>query len=167
MLARKALLDNLLRTLVHEWGYQSVATALASFESDEDGLVGRSAPKVPRNLKVRRKLLATEQVAKAAVPEDKRAALMKLAVRFDRREFLPTTSDVREFLTMLGERTSPMKDRSTAFARVLKSISVLPVERLERYTHSGLHSGPARLGPLSDAISSVALTMVRNRERGS
>jgi hypothetical protein len=109
-------------------------------------------------------LLASEQVARAELPKAKEAALRELAIRFDQKQFLPSVSDVREFLMMMGEQPGAIKDRSKAFGRLLKALSVLPPERLERLASSTLHSGPSQLGPLSDAISAVAGAITRQRE---
>ena len=57
-----------------------------------------------------------------------------------------------------------MKDRFDAFRRLLKPLSALPLEQLERIASSALHSGPSRLGPLSDAISAAAASLPRHRE---
>jgi hypothetical protein len=168
MTSRKSLLKSLLRTLVEEWGHKAVEDALTQ-DSDSAGRTDAHlhASGRPEGIQRRRsatKLLAIEQVARAQFPKTQEVALRELAMRFDRKQFLPTVSDVREFLVMMGEQPGAMKDRAEAFRRLLKALSGLPPERLERLANSALHSGPSQLGPLSDAISAAAVTLPRRRE---
>ena len=171
MSSRKALLISLLRPLVQEWGYEEVEAVLAQLS----GVAGRTG--VHRSAigglggadKIRntRRLLATELVARAQLPEAQEVTLRELATRFDRKQFLPSVADVREFLIMIGERPGAMKARSEAFRQLLKALSGLPPEQLERLANSTVHSGPSRLGPLSDAISAAAASLPRHREPSS
>jgi len=166
MTNRMALLNNLLRTLVQEWGHEQVQSALAHLSHSPRGTdapppEGGGAEPVQRT---RTKLLASEQVARAHLPDAKAVALRGLATRFDRKEFLPSISDVREFLVMMGERPGAIKDRSTAFRLLLTALSGLPPERLERLVNSARHSGPSQLAPLSDAISAAAASLPRYRD---
>jgi hypothetical protein len=171
MTSRKALLSNLLRTLVQEWGQREVEAALAQLSDTANSTnapqLSRGEAKANHRTRSRMKLLASEQVARAQLPHAQEATLRELAVLFDRKQFLPSVSDVREFLIMMGETPGTMKDRSEAFRRVLKVLSELPPERLERLANSGLHSGPSQLGPLSDAISAAARSLPRYREPGA
>ncbi len=169
MKSRRALLNNLLHTLVQEWGHEEVQSALAHI-SDSAGGIDARPPEGDSSepaQRTRTKLLAIEQVARAHLPDAKAVALQELATRFDRKEFLPSVSDVREFLIMMGERPGAIKDRSTAFRFLLNALSGLPPERLERLAKSARHSGPSRLAPLSDAISTAAGTLPRYRDDGS
>ena len=68
--------------------------------------------------------------------------------------FLPSMGDVREFLSMQGQQPTEMKDRSEAFRQLLPVLQQLPAERLERLANSASHSGPAKLGPLSECYQS-------------
>jgi hypothetical protein len=168
MASRKVLLNSLLCTLVEEWGHREVEAALAQLSHAS----GRTEAQLrlsggfegTRRKRSAPRLLASEQVARAQLPEAQEVALRELALRFDRKQFLPSVSDVREFLAMMGERPEAMKDRSEAFRRLLKALSGLPPERLERLANSTLHSGPSRLGPLSDAISAAAVSLPRHRD---
>jgi hypothetical protein len=54
-----------------------------------------------------------------------------------------------------------LKDRAQAFRTVLQTLSNLPLHRIMDIATSSLHSGPAQLGSLSDAISE-ARTNLRN-----
>lgn len=167
MTNRKALLSSLLRALVQEWGHKEVETALGQL-SEWDGrthtqLPASGGPEAIQRSRKATKLRACEQVARAHLPEVQEAVMLELAKRFDRKQFLPSVSDVREFLVMMGERPGAMKDRSEAFRWLLKSLSGLPPERLDQLVNSGLHSGPSQLGPLSDAIATAAASLPRHR----
>jgi hypothetical protein len=160
MAHRDALLIDSLRSLVRQWGHKEVKAALADVCGTAGWDDASQSPNIgderTKRLRSATKLLASEQVARAQLPEVQEVILLKLAVRFDRREFLPSISDVRQFLIMMGETPGAMKDRSEAFRRLLKLLSRLPLERLEQLMSSSLYSGPSQLGPLSDAISTVA-----------
>jgi hypothetical protein len=164
---RKALLNSLLRTLVQEWGHEEVGASLAQFSVAAGSTAAHrpasDGPEGTQKTRSATRLLAREQVARAQLPEAQEVALLELAIRFDRKQFLPSVSDVREFLVMIGERPGAMKDRSEAFRQLLKALSALPPERLERLANSALHSGPSQLGPLSDAISAAAASLPRSR----
>jgi hypothetical protein len=165
MATRKAFLNSLLRALVQEWGYKEVVSTLTQFSNAPKG----PEPKFGGSERHQRsqsatKFRAIEQLARAELPAAQVLAWRELATRFDRKQFLPRVSDAREFLVMMGESPGTMKDRSAAFRRILKALSDLPPERLERLTNSALHSGPSELGPLSDAISAAAVSLPRHRE---
>jgi hypothetical protein len=167
--SRKVLLSSLLRALVDEWGHKEVEVALARL-SPATSTIERHMLTSGQRQKLqgaRAKLLASEQVARAPLPDAQKAALQALAIRFDQKQFLPSNADVREFLLMMGETPGTMKDRSDAFRRLLKSLSVLSPDRLDRLVKSALHSGPSQLSHLSDAISAAAASLPRNREPSS
>jgi hypothetical protein len=168
MTSRKALLNSLLRPLVQEWGHREVEAALAEL-SDAADITDRhrrssSGPGGVQRTRRPTKLLASEQVERAQLPEAQKVALQELAMRFDRKQFLPSFSDVRDFLIMMGERPGAMKDRSQAFRLLLRALGELPTERLKDLASTAIHSGPSELGPLSDAISAAATSLPRHRE---
>jgi hypothetical protein len=92
-----------------------------------------------------------------------RETLLALAAKFDRKEFLPSVVDIREFLAMMGEESGGIKDRADGFRRLLPSFSQLLPDKLEHLVNSARYSGPARLGPLSDAIRSTG-EAIRRRD---
>jgi hypothetical protein len=168
MKGRKILLSNLLHALVQEWGKREVEDALAQLSNAADlteaHRLGSSVSRGARRSRSVTKSLAIEQVARAQLPEAQEVALLELARRFDHKQFLPSTADVREFLIMMGERPGAIKDRSQAFRRLLEALTRLPPEQLEWLANSALHSGPSQLGPLSDAISAAGASLPRHRE---
>ncbi len=163
----ETLLNRLLQALVDEWGHEKVAavlarTAVSPGDPAEHPPISKLRPpgKGPRPS-------ATEQIERAALEGEQKDALLQLAVRYDRKQFLPSAADVREFLIMMGERPIDMKDRKEAFRILLRSLLQLPNERLEQLASSALHSGPSQLGPLSDAIAAAGERLPRQRQTNS
>lgn len=161
------LLNRLVQCLVDEWGHEEVAVAIANVKgSSKDNLVGQVTGPKPRTSTRAVKRSAVEQVERAAVEGEQKEALIQLAARYDDKQFLPSVADVREFLIMLGERPSAMKDRQEAFRVLLRTLIQLPFERLRQLACSELYSGPARLGPLSDAIAVASEGLPRHNLSG-
>jgi hypothetical protein len=167
MTNRRALLNNLLRTLVAEWGYNEVHGALMRLSHNSTTTDVPDHQNDEGAKKPRARLLASEQVARAHITDAQVAAtLQKLATRFDHKQFLPSVSDIREFLVMMGKRPGTIKDRSAGFRLLLIALSGLPADSLERLANSASYSGPSHLGPLSDAISDAASSLPRHRYSG-
>jgi hypothetical protein len=171
--SRKVLLFELLRTLVGEWGFEEVHGTLEQLSQVSDdrhpGLLSSDRPRAPRsNREVNRsrRISAAEQVAKLSYLDDKREALLVIAAKFDQKKFLPNVADIREFLAMMGKESGALKDRSDGFRHLLGPLTQLSPERLEELARSNKHSGPAQLGPLSDAIRSAGAA-IRNHEEES
>jgi len=164
MKSHSMLLNRLLQTLVDEWGDEAVASALATATASRSRLLGDAATPQGRPVERGMRLSATAQVERAALDGEKREALLQLAERYDRKQFLPSVADVREFLIMMGQRPVGMKDRREAFRVLLRSIVQLPAEDLKRLNRTALHSGPSQLGPLSDAISAAGERLTRQRQ---
>jgi hypothetical protein len=161
LMGRKPLLDNLVGALLREWGVEEVRTSIERVAARE------KAPLVGRSVKKRaRKPLAVEQVEQGDLANAQLPLLREIALRFDRKQFLPSNSDVREFLIMLGERPTGMKDRCEAFRQLLVTLRKYPAERLEQLLNNA-RSGPSQLGPLSDAISATAASLPRFRQGDS
>lgn len=166
MTSRKLLLSNLLQALVQEWGRQEVEAALRELSDVTQGIHHRSVV-IHRKSRIaprKSRMSASEQVARAQLLDTQRAPIRELALRFDSKQFLPSVSAVREFLFMMGGRPVGVKDRSDSFRSVLDALSRLPEERLRRLVDSAIHSGPAQLGPLSEAIAAASVSLPRKRE---
>jgi hypothetical protein len=156
---QKRLLEDLLRTLIQEWGTEEVLSTLEQLrggrhQSATNKLIfeRRSNREFTRKSIGSKRPSATQQVAKLNESDERRETLMTIATKYDQKAFLPTTGDVKEFLAMLGAGTSAIKDRSDGFRQLLVSFMHLPSERLRHLANSSNFSGPAQLGPLSDAI---------------
>jgi hypothetical protein len=164
MTRRKALLNRLLQILVDEWGHDVVAGALTRIVSSPNNGVKERTPGLKHGREKKRKPSATEQIERNAAQGEQKEALLQLAVLYDRKLFLPSVADVREFLVMMGGRPGGIKDRNKAFRVLLRSLMELPVERLQELARTALHSGPSELGPLSDAISAAGERLPRQRQ---
>jgi hypothetical protein len=165
-------LVKLTRMLVEEWGYNEVQKALAQLSDVRGAAHIASAPRwlasqqpsPSREANRSKKPTAVEQVTRLSTPDSERETLLAIAAKFDRKEFLPRVGDIREFLAMVGEESGAIKDRLDGFRRLLPTLSQLPPERLKHVASSGRYSGPAQLGPLSDAINATG-EAIRRSER--
>ena len=166
-MTKKSVLTDILRALVKEWGKEEVAFTLSNLANEND-FSNRSDFREQSFRRSRNDLkTAVAQVERAKIVDPVRNQLLDLAHRYDRSEFLPSTSDARELLFMIGIQPGPMKDRSQAFRRLLDALLPLSPEKIEQIARAGRHSGPSRLGPLSDAISDAAKAIVERRGPGN
>ena len=162
MMHNTKVLHNLLQVLVDEWGFDRVSAGLKHFAHDAPQDVARPSRRIDaREQAGRPRRQAVVQVLRARLPPDQQAPLLALAKRFDESTFLPSVADAREFLAMMGEEVGTLKDRSAAFALVLRRLSELPPARIEAIAASPRFSGPPRLGPISEAIAATAAALAR------
>jgi len=168
MKTRETLLSRLLQTLVDEWGLDNVAAALRHISVPQIHPLAEIPP-ITRHRPAgeRARPSATEQIERAALDGEQKETLLELAIRFDRKQFLPSVADIREFLTMMGERPTDLKDRKEAFRILLRNLRQLPVDRLKQIASTALHSGPSQLGPISDAIAAAGEHLSRQRQSNS
>lgn len=160
MSKRKNLLMSLLRPIAQEWTKKEIELALVEIWGELSASCDISCD-VPRIIS--KKITASEQVLRSKVSGKHRQIILELAGRFDRKEFLPSISDVKELLIMMGYHDVMIRDRSDSFRRLLRVFQELPLDQLKRIADSPRHSGPSKLGPLSDAISSAAASIPRLR----
>lgn len=166
---RSRFLDDMVLALVREFGANRLRDALQramAFNSERLGPIQDAEASSPlRGADSRKKLSAVDMVARAELSPARRDAVKKLAESYDKKIFLPSPPDIREFLIMSGERPLGFKDRTTAFRSILPILNRIPVERLNEVVSSGAHSGPVKLSTISDAIS--AASDARRRQLGS
>lgn len=159
----------MLRLLIDEWGYDEVEAAIKQFRPNDQNLFSlrqqSQATHSGHRPQRRSKPLAVDQVEHTGLPKQQEDLLREIARRFDLKQFLPSSSDVREFLLMMDQGPTIIRDRSDAFRKVLRALSVISMDRLEEIANSALHSGPSQLGPLSDAISAAATSLSRHRDQ--
>src|SRR3712207_2351266 len=98
---REALLNDLLRALVGACGYDEVQRALAELG---DGTVAPRKSSSVGSKPRKKKPTASELVERAEAPESHKMGLSEIALQFDRKNFLPSVADAREFLVLLGRR---------------------------------------------------------------
>lgn len=160
----RSLLRALLIPLVNQWGREEILDVLHEMEEQSRtvGAEGRGSHRHIYTTADRKRSQSTSKPSavliaeRADVPNEKKVLLINLAAKFEHKSFLPTISDVRNFLEMRGEDARNVKQRSDAFRRVIKTIKNIPLENLEQMVRSNSHSGPSELGPLSDAIKAAS-----------
>jgi hypothetical protein len=167
----QAFLVRLMRMLVEEWGYDEARKALAQLSDMGNGAHiaasrerGPQKPSTNRKGNRSKKPTAVEQVTRLSLLDGERDTLLAIAAKFDRKEFLPSVGDIREFLAMMGADSGGMKDRLDGFRRLLPPLSQLPPDKLKHLASSTTYSGPAQLGPLSDAIRSTGEAIRRSEK---
>ncbi|OPY73635.1 MAG: hypothetical protein A4E62_00400 [Syntrophorhabdus sp. PtaU1.Bin002] len=160
-LGRADLLRSLLGVLVDEWGFEAVRDYLEEFRASGGApSAGAKAVESERNNEARRngtpkKTTASTMAAKVNLPPAQKQLVQLLAAKYDKKQFLPTSGDIRYFFEVHGEAVPPVKQRSEAFRKVLRLLSSMPESALRKMIDSGAHSGPSSLAPLSDAMRGV------------
>ena len=156
MRANRNLLNNLMESVISEWGPEEVMRAFQNVASGFPALTQGSHSDVLHRRSKHAQVSALSLTERASVPDEKLAALRLIAERFDAKTFLPNPADIREFLISLGLRPKAFRDRGAAFKLVLQQITPLSTDTLQQIANSSMFSGPARLGPLADAIAEAA-----------
>ncbi|MYC08115.1 MAG: hypothetical protein F4X57_13240 [Chloroflexi bacterium] len=96
---------------------------------------------------------AAEYADKMELRPDKQDAITALAERFERKDFLPTFGDIRNFCDIYGIDVPASKTRASAIPRVFKFLAnEMEADEVQRILDYDLFSGPSRLGPIADAI---------------
>lgn len=92
-----------------------------------------------------------EYVARMDVAPERKALLVAAAEKFQDKSFLPTVGDVRNFCGVYGIDGS-FDSRAGAAPKVFRFLASMSVEEMARMLDRGVFSGPARLGPIADAM---------------
>ncbi len=161
MKSRKSLLIKLLQSLVEEWGPDEVFSTLEKVIGQAKHGSHRDLWPVASKTRRSQRFAAMQLVEKLEIQSDVKQPLTILANRFDDKDFLPSVADVREFIIMAGERPPTMKNRQESFRNLLRVLLRLPPDRLRQLAEAAGHSGPAQLGPISDAISAAGERIAR------
>jgi hypothetical protein len=146
--------------LVAEWGLEAVQRALLDVSMRSPAQIAPEASVEAPNRS--RKPTAIQRAARVDAPPNRHEALIAIAAAFDEKKFLPTIGAVKEFLSMNHARPVALKDRLESFRHVLGILAGMPTADLQRILHEKRFSGPARLGPLSDAIRSAGRSIRRS-----
>jgi hypothetical protein len=144
------VLNQLLRFLLKNWGAKTVVVTLEKLLSVADRNRYFRADRREVNA-----LSPTELVRDLEITGGKRTILLDLAAMFEAKDFLPTSSDVRNFLKRRGVEPSKSTTRAQQFRPLLPVLSQMSEESLEKLKRQGARSGVADLGPISDAIREV------------
>ncbi|WP_157354278.1 hypothetical protein [Aromatoleum toluclasticum] len=158
---RVGLLRSMLSVLVDEWGLDAVSSELNRLSAGQrvSLLIGERTEGEPRTdthgKRPSVRLTAALMAARVNLPPEQKQLVQTLAVKFDSKQFLPTSGDIKYFFEVHGEATPPSKQRIESFRRVLRLLSSLPEGALKKMIEDDAHSGPSSLAPLSDAIRGV------------
>lgn len=152
------LLISLVTVLVEEYGLTRVQAALAKVEL---GSVGSLQPALAEHKEKgsKRKLSPVEIAERTKAPVERRRLLGQLADQFERKTFLPASSDVREFLEMRGYEWRSGTPRNDGFRKVLDILLELTDEELKALLEGASHTALVRLGPLSDAMDEAGVAL--------
>ena len=162
-------LDSTLRSLVQRHGLGNVLRSLGEIASRDSESASAEPSIVHRRLtetkgRPRHKPTAQEYVSRMTLPLWKEAVVSEFAVRFDRRTFLPTFSDIAHFCQIYGIDVPASKSRASAIPRVFRFIaSEMDAREAQRILDDGLFSGPSQLGPIADAIRRTGRASRRSR----
>lgn len=142
-----------LRSLIRQYGIEQVDQSLREIRVENTGRYSGVVDSEARPRKtISRAKSAPEYVAKMDYDPEKWPALLELAKRFQDKSFLPTFGDIRNFCQAYGIDVPASKSRASAIPRVFKSIATMDSVEIRRIVDDRLFSGPARLGPIADAI---------------
>ena len=147
-----------LRSIVRRYGSGPVERALREIRrAEEHGARPASERKRGAGRSgTHKKADAVDYVSKMDLPPARRPAMTAAAEKFRERRFLPTIGDVRNFWQVHGVDGQPPKSRAAALPRVFRFLSTLEPDRIARMLDDGAFSGPARLGPIADAIRTMS-----------
>lgn len=163
-------LESELRRIINRFGYDRVNLSLRKIgrpAQETRGSVLRDPP--PDNSastgkrKPRRRPTPLEYVSKMDLSRDRRQVLMEAADSFQNKSFLPATVDVRNFCEAHGIDGPSPRSRAAAAPRLLRFLATMDVGEVRRLLSSGMYSGPARLGPIADAIRNAGRERIRAR----
>ena len=154
--SKHSLLTSLLASLLQEWDYDTVRQCLADLHAEQGTGGALLAAQDSKRAKERRHSSASEIVDRLNAAEARKALLRALAARFDAKTFLPSASDVRHFIGMLGQDPGLIKHRQDSFRKVLEVLDRMADDKLQFLQESGAYAGPTQLGPLSDAIKATS-----------
>ena len=98
------------------------------------------------------------------LPDDRRRLLFEAAEKFQEKSFLPTVGDVRNFCEIHGVTGPSSGSRADTVPRIFKLLATMNTDDLRRMLDSGMFSGPARLGPIADAIRDAGREHILDRK---
>lgn len=149
-------LGTALRSLVRRYGIRQVDRSLREIRRSESRGEERSNQSVSADSETRARRStktrsATEYVARLDCGSELVPAMSELARRFQEKEFLPTLGDIRNFCKTYGVELAS-NSRAGSIPRVFKFLATMDRDEIQRIVDDRLFSGPARLGPIADAI---------------
>ena len=150
-----------LQTLVRRYGMSSVLHSLADLQADSDSAVPSSPAK--RAGSARSKPSAIDYVGRMLLPPDKARVMERAARRFEDKSFLPGVADIREFGRVYSVDLGKSVSRTSAIPRIFPFLAAMDTGQVSKMLDDGAFSGPARLGPIADAIRNRSAGRLRTR----
>ena len=152
----EAKLKDTLRLMVHRYGFERVERSLHEIRDHplKSAKLSKALPSgaAAKPKKRKAKVTAPEYVAKMELSAERESAVIELAKRFEDKCFLSAFGDIREFCQIYRIPEPASKSRASAIPRVFKFLATMEIDELQRIMDNGMFSGPARLGPIADAI---------------
>ena len=152
-------LKDKLRLIVRQYGYEIVNQTLCEIQtsSSETKITKQDKSSAGNNTarkggKKRVKPNAIGYVAKMELFSDKKPLVTKLAERFEKKTFLPTFGDYRNFCQIYGINEPVSKSRISAIPRIFRFIASMETKELQKILDEEMFSGPSRLAPIADEI---------------
>ena len=144
-----------LRAIVERFGIDAVRKALRDFSRDErkrELIRGPGGVRAARKRSGRERLSAVGYVQKMKLPEERAEAIRRAAREFEKRTFLPTFGDVRNFCESYGIDVPRSTSRAAVIPRVFRLLAAMDTPDVETMLDDRLFSGPVELGPIAEAI---------------
>ena len=157
-----------LRPIVEQYGYASVNQALREMRSIQIRTKNRREKTHPGKIQSKgekRSLSAVEYVLKMDLASERKSIMVRAAEQFQHRLFLPTIGDIREFWSVYRIETQIPSSRAAAIPRVFKFMSDMDPKEVAQILKSKAFSGPARLGPIAEAIENRSRERLRDSQR--
>lgn len=151
-----------LSLMVERFGFENVSRALREMEKSKTDRKARLGAGAQKRINrgdggcANRRLSAVEYVQNMNIPEERAELLGRAAEEFERREFLPTLGDIRSFCEVYGIEEPKSKSRASGIPRIFKFLRTLDEADVKRMLDDRMFSGPAKLGPIADAIRGKA-----------
>ena len=150
-----------LQALVRRHGMSSVLHGLADLQGASDSAVPASPAKHAGG--ARSKPSAIDYVGKMPLPPDKAQAMERAAQRFEDKSFLPSIADIREFSRVYSIDLGKSVSRTSAIPRIFTFLAAMDTDQVSKMLDEDTFSGPARLGPIADAIRNRSAGRLRTR----
>ena len=155
-------LKSTLRSMVSEYGYERVnkvlhQVATSAGQSKKSNLINQSSSNKNKQLPVittskKRRATADQFVERMELSPERYLVIIELAKKFERKSFLPTSGDVRNFCQIYGLDEPTSKSRSSAIPKVFRFLATMETDEIKKVLEAGMFSGPSRLGPIADSI---------------
>ena len=98
------------------------------------------------------------------LPSDRKSILVQAAEQFERRLFLPTIGDIRNFWSVYRVEAQMPSSRAVGIPRIFKFMSSMDPKEVARILNARAFSGPAKLGPIAEAIENLSGERLRDSQ---